>query len=85
MGNSLLRISGTFQENVTLKQNDRKYALWMTAGDIPLLVDLLSRETVTPHPSAFGCHLLPLEKALNLDRPHIHTRTNNLIASQIRI
>ena len=31
--------------------------------------DLLSRETVTPHPSAFGCHLLPLEKALNLDRP----------------
>ena len=31
MGNSLLRISGTFQENVTLKQNDRKCALWMTA------------------------------------------------------
>ena len=39
-----------------------------------LLVDLLSRETVTPHPSAFGCHLLPLEKALSLDRPHIYIR-----------
>ena len=33
MGNSLLRISGTFQENVTPKQNDRKCALWMTAGE----------------------------------------------------